>query len=175
MISNNNNARKNSLHPDLNREKIENIEFILEIICREHGEEEYETIVELKDSFDIDVTSEEIEELRGRNLWIWVLFPLDKPQFTQIESKLRNYSFSKSEFLSIISFDGIDYIKHPIREHICAIHKDIFEVLSGQYDISDSYMSFYEWEYVQRSDLWKRAEEQVARELIADKILKRIS
>ncbi len=175
MLSDRNSARKKSGEPDLNREKIENVESILEIICREHGEEEYETIVELKDSFDIDVTSEEVEELRGRNMWIWVLFPLDKAQFAQIESKIRNYSLSESEFLTIVSFNGVDYIKYPIREHMCAIHKDIFEVMSGQYDVSDNYMSFYEWEYVQKSDLWKSAEVQVARELIADYILKKLS
>lgn len=157
---------------EIRTKNIKKINLALEKICRNTGEDEYENIIDLESDANIHITYEKIEELSRRELWIWIIEPMDEDLQKHIEKKMMSYNLSISKYMKILKQDGIKYVKYPKKIEICAIYKDIFEILKEEHGIKSSDLSCYEWEHLQDTKLWKRAEIQIAREIIADKMIK---
>lgn len=145
---------------------------ILEKICRNIGEDEYDSIVDLKNEAKIQITNKEAIELRGRQIWIWIIEPLKKSNRLE-EARFKFLKIDLPSFLYVKKFEknGKIYIKYPLGVNIFDVHDDIFEVMREEYGIKDNYLNCNEWEYVQSTNLWKKAEIQVAREIIADSLI----
>ena len=156
------------------QDKLKIIKLILMKICRETGEDEYETLIVLENNFNIIITDEEIEELRLRNVWIWIKRPFNELLYKQIEQKVKNMGLPVSKFLKILESNGKRVLKYPERIIRFNIHDDIFETMREEYGIKDSFLNCYEWENLQNTSLWYGAEIQIARELIADKVKKNL-
>ena len=45
--------------------------------------------------------------------------------------------------------------------------------MKNEHGITGRYLKCYEWEQIQNSELWRKAEIQITRELIADKLMKK--
>lgn len=82
--------------------------------------------------------------------------------------KFLKIGFPTSIYVKKFEKNGKLYIKYPQSVNIFDVHRDIFEVMREEYGIKDNYLDCDEWEYVQNTNLWKNAEIQVAREIVAD-------
>lgn len=157
---------------DIRIEKINKIFLVLDKICRNTGEDEDDNIIDLENYADMRITDEEIEEIRGREIWIWIIEPMNEDLLKYIKKKLENYNFSISKYMKKFEQDGIKYIKYPKKIDICAVRKDIFEIMKEEHGIKSSDLKCYEWAYLQETEIWRRTEVQVAREIIADQMIK---
>jgi len=175
MILNDNTSDIMNVDLKININIFKNIELALEKIGREMGEDEYGPIFDLKINYNILITNEEIKTLNGRRIWIWIIVPFNKDILDSIEKKLISLDLPLSEFIKIIEANGQKYIKYPESKEICAVHKDLSELLSEEHEIKENYLKCYEWEHIQNSELWRKAEIQIARELIAYKLINKFN
>ena len=173
MILNENFADLMDAEYKIDRKKLKTIESALEKISRDTGEDEYDSIIDLEMKFNIWITKEKIETLNGRQIWIWVIEPFEEQTLTNIKEYLKKLNLPLSEFIETVEFHQEKYIKYPEKAAICAIHKDILEIMKNEHGITGNYLKCYEWEQIQNSELWKKAEIQITRELIADKLMKK--
>lgn len=174
MILNENFADLVDTEYEIDKEKLKTIELALEKICRDTGEDEYDPITDLEEKYKIRITNKKIETLNGRQIWIWVIKPFEEQTLTNIKEYLRKLNLPLSEFIETVEIHQQKYIKYPEKLAICAIHKNIFEVMKCEHGITGNYLKCYEWEQIQNSELWKKAETQITRELIADKLMKKL-
>ncbi|MFX1320384.1 MAG: hypothetical protein ACFFAQ_01955 [Promethearchaeota archaeon] len=174
MILNENFADLVDIEYKIDKEKLKTIELALEKICRDTGEDEYDSIIDLEVKFKIWITDEKIVTLNGRQIWIWVIEPFVEQILTNIKAYLKKLNLPISEFIEIVEFHQQKCIKHPEKVAICAIHKDIFQIMKEEHGITGSYLKCYEWEQIQNSELWRKVEIQITRELIADKLMRKL-
>jgi len=173
MILNENFADLMDAEYKIDRKKLKTIESALEKISRDTGEDEYDSIIDLEMKFNIWITKEKIETLNGRQIWIWVIEPFEEQTLTNIKEYLKKLNLPISEFIETVEFHQQKCIKHPEKVAICAIYKDIFEKMKEEHGITGNYLKCYEWEQIQNSELWRKAEIQITRELIAYKLMKK--
>ncbi len=155
------------------KKKLKKIEIALEKIGRSLGNEEYDSISIIEDKLDIKLKFGKIEELRGRYIWIWVIIPYEKEILSFLEKKLFKFNLPLNKFLKIINFNKQKFVKYPERIEICRVQKEIEEILKEEHGITNSYINSYKWEQIQNSKTWIKAQIQIAREIIADKLLKK--
>ncbi|MCK4381483.1 MAG: hypothetical protein KAW51_10125 [Candidatus Lokiarchaeota archaeon] len=153
------------------KEKIEKINIALNKIARETGENEYDPIFILEKQCNIKVEFQEVGELRGRNIWIWVIIPYKEEISVILEQKLIKYNLPLSDYLQILYVNKLKYIKYPEKIEVCRVQKEIDEILKEEHDITDYFLKSNEWEQIQNSDTWIKAQVEIAREFVADKLL----
>lgn len=173
MILNENVSDLMQNYVKINENKFESIELALEKICREKGEDEYEPILNLKVKYDILITNEEIKTLKGRKIWIWIIAPFDKSILNDVEKRLITLNLPLFDFIKIIELNGQKYIKYPESKEICAVHKDLIELMYEEHGISIDFLKCHEWEQIQNNKAWIKAQIQIVREFVADKLLKK--
>jgi len=156
------------------REKVENILIALEKIARETGEEEYNHIIFLASKKGIIITEELTSSLSYRNIMVWVLIPFIEEKFTAF--KLNFNSIFPSNFvdkiLQKIEKNNVIYIKYPESIQTFKIDEDIFEVLTEEHGIECNELNEAEWEKIKDTNIWKSSVVQIARELVAFKLIK---
>jgi len=155
------------------KEKIEKINIALNKIARETGENEYDPIFILEKQNNIKVEFQEVGELRGRNIWIWVIIPYKEEISVLLEHKLIKYNLPLSDYLQILYVNKLKYIKYPEKIEVCRVQKEIDEILKEEHDITDYFLKSNEWEHIQNTKKWEKTQIQITRELIADKFLKK--
>lgn len=173
MISEKNIMNVMEKFSDISKEKLSRIQLALEKLARETGEDEYESIITLEELLDIKITYEEFKELNGRNIWIWIIEPFIKKILQSLKKEKIENKILKKEYIKI--FEGLNgqLIKYPENIQVCLVHKDIFELMEAEHNINNKFFNCYEWEKIQNTELWNKAEIQIARELIADKLIKK--
>lgn len=155
----------------ITKEKVKKIEIALEKIARDTGEDEYEPIFILEKEINIKIKFEEIKNLIRRYIWIWVTMPYNEEIFAYLEKKLNKLLIPLTDYLICFFNNNQKFIKYPEKIEICGVKKDIFEILKERHGINSSYFNCYEWEQIQNTKRWKKAEIQIARELVADRLL----
>lgn len=155
----------------IKKEKLINIELALEKIGRDTGEDEYEHISILEEELGIKIEFEEIERLKGRYIWIWVIIPYKEEISVLLEQKLIKYNLPLSDYLQILYVNKLKYIKYPEKIEVCRVQKEIDEILKEEHDITDYFLKSNEWGQIQNSDTWIKAQVEIAREFVADKLL----
>lgn len=153
--------------------KLKNIEVALEKIARIVGEDYYESVFILEDEINIKIKLEEIKELMGRNIWIWVIIPYHEEILALLKQRLSKLNLPLLDYLKILNFNNKKFVKYPERVEICRVNKEIFEILKEEHSITSNYFKCYEWIQIQNTKTWIKAQIQIARELIADKLLKK--
>ena len=159
--------------PGIRKEKLINIELALEKIAMDTGEDEYEHISILEEEFGIKIEFEEIERLKGRYIWIWVIVPYKEEISVLLKRKLIKYNLPLSDYFQILYVNKLKYIKYPEKIEVCRVQKEIDEILKEEHDITDYFLKSNEWEQIQNTKKWEKTQIQITRELIADKFLKK--
>ena len=153
------------------KEKLEKVNLALNKIARDLGENEYESIYILEKQNNIKVEFQEVGELRGRNIWIWVIIPYSKESLELVRGKVCKFDIPLLEFIKNFYIFNQKFIKYPEKVESCRVNKEIFGLLKEMHGISSSYFKDYEWEQIQNSDTWIKAQVEIAREFVADKLL----
>lgn len=157
---------------DSKKENLKRIEIALNKIARCSGEDEYESILILEEKTKIKIEFEEIKELKGRNIWMWVVIPYNKVNLNFLEEKLSKLDLPFENYLKIIRVNKKLFINYPEKVEICRVSKEIFEILKEEHNITSNLLNCSEWEQIQNTKGWIHAQNQITRELIADKLLK---
>lgn len=141
-------------------------------IARETGEDEFDIIHTLKVQYNISITSVEIEKRINNLVGIIILEPFFKIQYQNLKDvfidgfNLNHYK----KFVNIIEKNKKTYLSFPIFLPISTIQDVIFEDLREEHDIILNLISETDWIQIKNKDIWKKAEIQVAREIIAEKL-----
>ncbi len=144
-------------------------------ICRDMGEDEDINIVFLQKDCDIIITHTTIQISDPNYLAVLVEEPFSMDLLNKIRTDFRGFLHYYQKHIKIIPNDDICYIKYPKIIRLYEIDEDIFEMLENEHDIPDSYLDDYQWEELLNSELWKKAQTQIAREIIAYKFKNEIS
>ncbi len=151
----------------MNKNKKDDVLEGLKGIARTRGEEEDDTISELKEYYDIDITEEEVTSLRGGDLWMYVIKPFKEDEYDKEKELFKNKipSVNIGDYIKKIEKNGKFYIKYPEYVDIRRIQNKISEDLKEKYRIDEEHEDI-NWDKIFSSKEWKVAEIQVARELI---------
>ena len=172
MIQNKTIRNFKDFHPLAKKEKLHNVIIALNKIARDTGEHEYESLIKLEKEFNIIVKSEDIKELRGRYIWVWIIRPFNENSHGFLARKLKKLNLPLENYLKVTNFNNNKIIYPEIIEN-CRVHKEICEILKEQHKINSSYLEDFEWERIQNSKTWIKAQIQITREFVADKLLKK--
>ncbi len=156
---------------DIIKRKLEIIDIALKKIAKVLGENEYESIYNFEKQNNIKVEFQEVGELRGRNIWIWVIIPYSKESLELVRGKICKFDIPLLEFIKSFYIFNQKFIKYPEKVESCRVNKEIFGLLKEMHGISSSYFKDYEWEQIQNSDTWIKTQAEIAREFVADKLL----
>ncbi|MFX1568986.1 MAG: hypothetical protein ACFFCV_11545 [Promethearchaeota archaeon] len=165
--------------------KFSDILIALEKIAKKTGEDEDDSICDLKNQFNIRIAEEASslrESLGGKHIWIWILKPYNKKDLYTERYNLRFIKFQLSSSIYKIvrkeKVEGKYYIKYPKYILLSDVQDAIFERLYEEHGIKNKDFTEIEWEDILCSMEFKYAEIQMARELIAQeyhhKILSKI-
>ncbi|MBN1214678.1 MAG: hypothetical protein JXA99_04475 [Candidatus Lokiarchaeota archaeon] len=154
-----------------NQIKLGKIKTALESIARKNGEDEYYAIDILNEKRKIEIGLDEVKTLRNRYIWIWITIPYKENTFLKIQELNDIYNLPKKDYIKLLEIDNNKFIKFVEKIEICAVFKDVFEILKEKYDINSTFLNENEWIYIQNTNIWNEAEIQTARELIAEKLL----
>lgn len=157
----------------MKKEKIIKTKLALEKIARDTGEDEDEFLFRLREEFKIVIEFEEIQELKRRNIWIWVTLPYSKHIMTFLENKLSEFNLSLLDYLKAFNSSKQKLIKYPEKVEICRVDKEVYEILREEHDLNSRYLTDYEWEKIHYTETWRKAQIQIAREFIAEKLLEK--
>ncbi len=139
-------------------------------IARDTGELEYDSICILESELKIKITFKEICELRGRHIWVWVIRPFDENLLINLVRKLTKLNLPLLNYLKIFNNKKVNYVKYPEKVETFRVSKEIFEIMREQHELTDN---SFDWEKILNTKAWLKAQIQITRELIADKILKK--
>ncbi len=170
MIHNKLINRLKSKYPLVEDRRLTEIVIALNKIARDTGELEYDSICFLESKLKIKILFEEICELSGRYIWVWVIRPFDEKLLKYLERKLARLNLPLLNYLKIFKYKKLKYVKYPEEIETCRVSKEIFEIMREQHGLTDN---SFEWEKIQNTKTWLITQTQVAREFIADKILKK--
>lgn len=151
------------------KEKLEKVLIALEKIARETGEDECEDIFLLAFKKGITISNEISSSLLYYDIAVWVVKPFDKEEFEIIKSALNSRfpSCLVDNILHKIEENNKFYIKYPVNIQIYKIDEDIFEVLTEEHGIDCNKINEDEWGEIKKTEIWKSAIFQTARELVA--------
>ncbi len=141
-------------------------------IARETGEDEFDIIHALKVQYNINITSAEIEKRINNLVGIIIFEPFSKIQYQNLKDEfidgfnLNHYK----KFVNIIKKNKKTYLSFPIFVPLSTIQDVIFEDLREEHNIILNSISESDWLQIKNKDIWKKAEMQVAREIIAEKL-----
>lgn len=143
-------------------------------IQRDTGEDENDYVFFLKKDCGIILHKSYFEFPRPSCIAIWVDEPFSNDLYLKIINELKSYYYDADKNCIILDKGDLKFIHYPVPLTMYEIDKDIFEQLENEHGISNEDFKCYEWEYLQNSDIWKRTQIQVAREIIAEKIYKEL-
>ena len=144
--------------------------FCLDQITELAGEEELSDCKE----YDIEVTSEIGPAWRANQIGLYVERPYDQKIFEDAMDQLQLLEIPRHDtnrWIEIVDAKTIRYIQI---EELSSIADVIFGRLENECRIKDSDLSEGEWGKLQDSSDWRKAEVEVARELIASDLLETI-
>jgi spore coat protein CotF len=159
----------------LKKPMTEKIAIALEKITRETGEDEDLILSELENEGISILKKNVIPSGRYTNIYIIESYK------NSLEEKVRELSHQIIEYMKEHSRLGsFNQIKAEKRESVLyefsidseRIDEEIFEDLKNEHNIKVSELTPKEWFDIQTSDLWKRSQIQVAREITAREIIK---
>lgn len=166
----------------MNEENYEEVLLVLEKIARDTGEDEAGCIYHLENEFNLKIMEERVEPplplrplLKLELIWVWVLKPYNPKEYETrreyLYSHILHRSYSVDKYVMRQKIDGKYYIKYPESAILSVVQEYIFEQLLEDYGIELSNFTKSEWEDIITSKQFKKAEIQVARELIANNLL----
>jgi hypothetical protein len=120
----------------MKKEKIIKTKLALEKITRVTGEDEHEFLFMLEEEFKIKIEFDDIQELKGRNIWIWVILPYAKHIMTFLKNKLGEFNLYLLDYLKTFNFSEQKLIKYPEKVEICRINKEIYGILREEHDLN---------------------------------------
>ena len=141
-------------------------------IARETGEDEFVIIHSLKVEYDISITSVEIKKGINNLIGIIIFEPFSKIQYQNLKNEyIDGFKLNQfKNFVKIIEINKKTYLSFPIFVPISTIQDVIFEDLREDHSIILNSLSESEWIQIKNTEIWKKAEIQVAREIIAENI-----
>lgn len=144
-------------------------------ISRDTGEDEFEAIVSLEEISDIRITSIETSHRITNQIGIMILEPFDDMKYENIKNSYMSNSIFNlfKKYVKILILNEKVYIEYPIFIDISIVHDELFEDLKEEHCIISDNFSESQWEQLQNTELWRKAEIQVSREIIANKLLSR--
>jgi len=145
-------------------------------IARETGEDEDPNITLLLEN-NIWVTKEEIEFFSCRHKCFYIIEPYKEFKHKEIIRVMRKVlsNIVTENYVSIITKNGMVYMKYPRLVENWKISKNILEDLEMEHKIKGEEFSEDEWIEIQTSEPWKKSEKQVAREIIALEICEHLN
>lgn len=151
------------------------INIALNKISRDTGEDEFETIVSLEEINDIRITSKETSHRITNQIGIMILEPFDDMKYENIKNSYMSNSIFNlfKKYVKILILNEKVYIEYPIFIDISIVHDELFEDLKEEHCIISDNFSESQWEQLQNTELWRKAEIQVSREIIGNKLLSR--
>ncbi len=146
---------------------------LLEKIARETGEEEEEVIFELKEEHGVTIGEKEIRGLTSGKIFIMIIRPFNVKSYRikkkNLESELSEVLTEK--FTDTIKINGRLYFKCPeIVEQWCA-YEEIFERMKATLGEDYYKLTGEQWAELEQKKEWRQALVQIAREIIAQKIV----
>ena len=108
--------------------------------------------------------------MRGRHIWVWVIRPFDENLLINLVRKLTKLNLPLLNYLKIFNNKKVNYVKYPEKVETFRVSKEIFEIMREQHELTDN---SFDWEKILNTKAWLKAQIQITRELIADKILKK--
>jgi len=149
------------------------INIALNKISRDTGEDEFEAIISLEEISDIRIISKETSHRITNQIGIMILEPFDDKKYDNIKnSYMSNFSFNLfKKYVKILILNEKVYIEYPIFIDISIVHDELFEDLKEEHCIISDNFSESQWEQLQNTELWRKAEIQVSREIIGNKLL----
>jgi len=136
-------------------------------IARETGEDEDNKIIDLRD-IEIVISDKNIEFI-GKYIRIYISEPYTEFRYNQ---NVNSFQIIDRDLIKIFNLNGKEFIKYPHNIERWKVDQEIFEDLKEEHDIKDCHFNENEWIKIQSSKEWKECQIQVARELIARKIIK---
>jgi len=143
----------------------------------DNGKEECESVSDLKDGFDVTITSEEAPAFRSNQKAVWVIEPYNLKRRYQILEFFNFWCDSQiaKDTILIIEESNNKYLKYPLSVEKGAISYNIWDDLINSYGINPDMYSEREHESLVKSEEWKRCEMEVLRDLVAIQLLDKMS
>lgn len=141
-------------------------------IARETGEDEFDTIHSLKEEYKISITSDEIIKRINNQVGIIIFEPFSKIHYQKLKNEyIDDFNLNQfKKYVKIIEINEKKYISYPIFIHISTIQDVILEDLREDHAIILNTISESEWIQIKNTELWKKTEIQVAREITAENL-----
>ncbi len=150
----------------------------LEKIAKSTGEDEDDNIHLLEQEFQVFIDKNEILDLRGSAIWIYITKPCNSIIYQSVRDKFMSLlplalipEDLLRKYVKKVNMNGKSYVKYPERVEIWQIYESINQDLGEDHEFPIEKLSESEWAKIYCSPEWKKAEVQVAREIIAANLI----
>ncbi len=142
----------------------------LEKIARSLGGDEDQNIFLVEDNQKIIITEEKAPTNSSNRIAIWVLESYENEKYISLkEGKIYNNNLIQKTMIN-----RKEFLKYPIEIELSRVFNDIAEDLKEEHGIRLGDLTEEEWERIQDTEIWKKCEVQVAREIIAKGLIENL-